>query len=188
MIVKDLDDESVFGDMPIVSCTTVRLCIVATALVLSVAARSSEIKCRPKPGPFSEDSCAWVHSESPEGWVRGYASLDDSEKLKIKLVLVTDSVTAGPCGKLSVQVLGENGALLASISMGRAFCRGGKPPGKAASSELVFEKNLPAGTFAKARSLSVSVEKTGSRESLYNIAASEDTHGIVSAVEVLKAE
>lgn len=71
------------------------------------------------PGPpgFDRGMQTTQHcGNDPESWVRGSATLDTaSGRLGVDLELETDSTAAGPKGRLSIDILGEGGKLLATV-------------------------------------------------------------------------
>lgn len=106
---------------------------------------------------------------NPESWVRGSATLNkDSGILSITVQLETDSVLAGPKGRLSIEVRDVAGkqvyrAVTDEIGIG------GKPTGKAAIQNFSSTIMVPRPIASTANSMYLDAECTGSINRLFNI-------------------
>jgi hypothetical protein len=105
----------------------------------------------------------------PESWVRGSAKLDPaSGRLGVDLQLETDSTTAGPKGKLSIEIRGDGGRLLATVESSEVGM-GGKPPGTAASRISSASVQLREWIAKRAETLTIHAACTGSVQQLYGV-------------------
>ncbi len=108
-------------------------------------------------------------SKNPECWVRGFATLDTvTGSLKITLQLETDSVLAGPIGRVTVVVKDANGKAMAKVVS--PTCKiGGKPPGRAIKQDFVGSAKLPKELAARAKSLDVKAEYLGPNRDFWSL-------------------
>jgi hypothetical protein len=126
--------------------------LVLLSIVLSgTPAPAQVIGCEQSQEPFANGFCARTHTNQKraKGWVRGKAEFNTSSgDIHIWMQLETDSVLAGPCGKVAVDLLAADGSVIATAWTGEA-CRGGKPPGKAVRSDSdVVTKQIVSPTVA----------------------------------------
>src|ERR1700761_9204200 len=106
---------------------------------------------------------------NPESWVRGTAALDkDSGILSITVQLETDSVLAGPKGRLSTIIRNADGKQIYR-AMSDEIGIGGKPPGKAVIQNFTSNISVPKAIAFTANSMSLDAECTGSINRLFNI-------------------
>jgi hypothetical protein len=106
---------------------------------------------------------------NPESWVRGSATLDTaSGRLGVDLQLETDSTAAGPKGKLSVEIRGDGGRVIARVESTEVGI-GGKPPGHAVSRTYSASVQLREYVAKRAAQLTIHAACTGSVQRLYGI-------------------
>jgi len=99
---------------------------------------------------------------SPESWVRGNARLDPSSGLvSVDIQLETDSNLAGPKGKIVGTVRDADGKTLTTFETNE-FSRGGKQGGTFQETRHTVTIKLDPATVAKAASLSIEAQCTGS--------------------------
>jgi Trypsin len=116
---------------------------------------------------------------SPESWVRGAASLEKSTGiLSITLQLETDSILAGPKGRVQASIRDAKGqeiyrAVSDEIGMG------GKPPGPAAIKNFSSTISVPLPVSAAAASLFLDAQCTGSVTGLFNLDPVNINHNFV---------
>jgi hypothetical protein len=105
----------------------------------------------------------------PESWVHGSATLDTaSGRLGVDLQLETDSTAAGPKGKLSVEIRGDGGRVIATVESNEVGI-GGKPPGHAVSRTYSASVQLREYVAKHAAQLTIHAACTGSVQRLYGI-------------------
>lgn len=97
---------------------------------------------------------------NPESWVRGSAVLDPLGRLLVTAQLETDSVTAGPKGRISVEFRDSSGKALAT-AMTNEIGIGGKLPGKALISDFSSSSDVPQDILGRTVSLYVDAQCTG---------------------------
>jgi hypothetical protein len=141
--------------------------------LLGAPALADVIECAEGHEPFTNGFCARAHSKpmGAEGWVRGKANLNrDTGDVHIFMQLETDSVAAGPCGKIAADFLEEDGTVLATITTGEA-CRGGKPPGKAVRSDAHSNQPhaIPVAVAKKVTKIVVRPTVTGIKKGLFGL-------------------
>lgn len=106
---------------------------------------------------------------TPESWVRGSAALEKNTGiLSISLQLETDSILAGPRGRVQASIRDVSGqeiyrAVSDEIGMG------GKPPGGAAIRNFSSTISVPLPVSALAASLFLDAQCTGSMTQLFNL-------------------
>jgi len=106
---------------------------------------------------------------NPESWVRGSAKLDtDTGMLGVDIELETDSIAAGPKGRISVEILGDGGKLLVTVESSEIGI-GGKPPGRAVSRNYSAHTQLRDYVAKRAAKLTIHAACTGTAQQLYGI-------------------
>jgi hypothetical protein len=106
---------------------------------------------------------------NPESWVRGSAQLDKGTGiLTVTIELETDSVLAGPKGRLST-VLRDNLGQLIYRATSDEVGIGGKPHGRAVIKNFSSTISIPQSIAAAASSMYLDAECTGSITRLFNI-------------------
>lgn len=106
---------------------------------------------------------------SPESWIRGSAYLDRTNgHVTIHMDLETDSVLAGPRGKIRVTVKDQNGNSVASTETSEAGI-GGKLPGTFRLVKVSGSADIPAEVAQNAASMWVEADCTGSQDGLFGI-------------------
>jgi hypothetical protein len=106
---------------------------------------------------------------NPESWVRGSATLEKSTGiLSITLQLETDSVLAGPKGRVLASVRNAAGQELYR-AVSDEIGMGGKPPGPAAIRNFSSTISAPLPISAATSSLFLDAQCTGSITQLFNL-------------------
>jgi Trypsin len=106
---------------------------------------------------------------NPESWVRGSASLDKmSGILSMTVQLETDSVLAGPRGRVTVVIRNAEGKSLYVVSSDEIGI-GGKPPGNVVIRNFASAVTIPTLISKSANSLYLDAQCTGSVNRLFNI-------------------
>lgn len=106
---------------------------------------------------------------NPESWVRGSAKLDtETGTLAVDVQLETDSVAAGPKGKLTVYVIDADSHLRAVIESSDIGI-GGKPPGPAVSRTYSSHVQLGSYLAKRAAKLTLHAVCTGIVKQLYGV-------------------
>lgn len=106
---------------------------------------------------------------SPESYVRGSATVDTaSGSVAVAIQLETDSVAAGPKGRVVVTVKNRLGASIATIQSEEVGI-GGKAPGKARIENFSSRLSIDTALAAQADSVYVEAECKGSVDRLFNI-------------------
>jgi hypothetical protein len=111
-----------------------------------------------------------VHcGNNPESWVRGTAKLDKETKvLSVTIQLETDSVLAGPKGRVTVVVRSSEGQTVFTVASDEVGI-GGKPPGRAVIRDFTSTTAIPAEIARRAASLYLDAQCTGSITRPFNI-------------------
>lgn len=106
------------------------------------------------PAGFDRGMQSTAHcGNNPESWLRGSATLDTSTgDMTITIQLETDSVAAGPKGRVKVTVKDENDSVLATVETDE-IGMGGKPPGAAVQKSFTSTAQIPAGVAQNAKKL-----------------------------------
>jgi hypothetical protein len=105
----------------------------------------------------------------PESWVRGSASLDKaSGVLSMTIQLETDSVLAGPKGRVVVEIRNAAAKPIYSVTSDE-IGMGGKPPGKVVIRSVSSAVQIPQQISQDADSLYLDAQCTGSIDRLFNI-------------------
>jgi hypothetical protein len=181
-IVRSLDDRDVDVHLtcmdPIAGLVSASCRGIDDAVALAI-----DVETRPLPPPsiaatggydgpsgFDRGMQTTQHcGNHPESWVRGSAKLDPaSGRLGVDLQLETDSTTAGPKGKLSIEIRGDRGRLLATVESSEVGM-GGKPPGTAASRISSASVQLREWIAKRAETLTIHAACTGSVQQLYGV-------------------
>lgn len=116
---------------------------------------------------------------NPESWVRGSASLEKNTGiLSITLQLETDSILAGPKGRLQASIRDAGGqeiyrAISDEIGMG------GKPPGSVVTKNFASTISVPLSVSAAAASIFVDAQCTGDITRLFNVDPVNINHNFV---------
>ena len=106
---------------------------------------------------------------NPESWVRGSASLDKgSSSLSLTVQLETDSVFAGPKGRVTVAIRSAEGKTIYTVATDEIGI-GGKPPGNVVIRSFSSTVSVPASISQEANSLYLDAQCTGSINRLFNI-------------------
>ena len=106
---------------------------------------------------------------NPESWVRGSAALDkESGILSMTIQLETDSVLAGPKGRVVASISDSAGRLLYRATSDEIGI-GGKPPGQAVIENFSSTISIPLPISAAASSLYLDAECTGPINRLFNV-------------------
>lgn len=106
---------------------------------------------------------------NPESWVRGSATLDkQSGALSMVVQLETDSVLAGPKGRVIASIRDAGGNLLYRATSDEIGI-GGKPPGNVVIRNFSSTMSIPLGISSAANSISLDAECRGSITRLFNI-------------------
>lgn len=118
----------------------------------------------------------------PESWVRGSARLDtQSTMLEFDMQLETDSVDAGPKGKLKVIIRDAAGHELASAETQEVGI-GGKTPGN--SKIVTFKSSIPLSNTVcqKANDIEVFASCTGYVNKFWGLISPDDIMKIVNII------
>lgn len=100
----------------------------------------------------------------PGSWVRASANLDTRNSVvAVELQLETESTTAGPKGRVAVEVHGARGELLVTIESTEVGI-GGTPPGQALRRTYPARVALRAALVKRAAALTIRVACTGTLE------------------------
>lgn len=106
---------------------------------------------------------------NPESWVRGSATLDkESGILSMMVELETDSVLAGPKGRVTASISDAAHNLLYRVTSDEIGI-GGKPPGQVVIKNFNSTIAIPLGISRVANSLYLDAECTGSINRLFNV-------------------
>lgn len=133
-----------------------------------VLAQTGIVNSPPNSDQWSRGMSAFVHGTDPESWVRGSASIDRSNgNISHTLQLETDSVEAGPKGRITVNVYDVAGRKLATTSAEAGM--GGKPPGRAVIRNFTGQTQIPTNIAKAAQSVTVSVEHLGRQFGLFGV-------------------
>jgi hypothetical protein len=104
---------------------------------------------------------------NPESWVRGSASFDPtSGTLTVTIQLETDSIAAGPQGRVVIIARDGAGSTVVTVTSAE-IGTGGKPPGSAAIRNFTSQINIPQQQGSRMRMLHVEVECRGAVRSLF---------------------
>jgi V8-like Glu-specific endopeptidase len=114
---------------------------------------------------------------SPESWVRGAASLDKgSGLLSLTVQLETDSVFAGPKGRVTVAIRNAEGKTIYTVATDEIGI-GGKPPGNVVIRSFSSTVSVPTSISQDANSLYLDAQCTGSINRLFNIDLTQANRG-----------
>lgn len=114
---------------------------------------------------------------NPESWVRGSASLDKtSGSLSMTVQLETDSVLAGPKGRVTVTMRNGDGKALYIVTSDEIGI-GGKPPGHAVIRNFSSKASVPIVISQAANSIYLDAQCTGSVTRLFNISLGNPDRG-----------
>ena len=106
---------------------------------------------------------------NPESWVRGSATLDkNSGVLSMTVELETDSISAGPKGRVTASVSDPAHNLLYRVTSDEIGI-GGKPPGQAVIKNFSSTISVPVAISKAADSLYLDAECTGSINRFFNV-------------------
>ena len=106
---------------------------------------------------------------NPESWVRGSAALDkNSGIMSMTVELETDSVYAGPKGRVTASVRDADHNLLYRVTSDEIGI-GGKPPGHAVIKNFTSTISVPEPISKAADSLYLDAECTGSVNRFFNV-------------------
>jgi len=144
------------------------------------------------PGGFDRGMQSTMYcSNDPESWIRGSAFLDTSNgDITVHMDLETDSVSAGPRGKIKVTVIDGDGNSLATAETNEVGI-GGKRPGTFRLVKISGSASVPAELANRAASMRVEAECTGSQGGLFGIdlkQAIDALQIVVQAVEAVHLE
>lgn len=110
---------------------------------------------------------------SPESWVRGSATLDKtSGLLSVTVQLETDSVFAGPKGRVTIAIRDARGQPAYTLTSDEIGI-GGKPPGNVAIQNFSSSIDIPRSIAREAESLYLDAQCTGSINRLFNISVGD---------------
>jgi len=106
---------------------------------------------------------------NPESWVRGSATLDKESGILLMMVeLETDSILAGPKGRVTASISDEDHNLLYRVTSDEIGI-GGKPPGQVVIKNFSSTIAIPLAISRAANSLYLDAECTGSITRLFNV-------------------
>ena len=105
----------------------------------------------------------------PESWVRGSAVLDKATGiLTLTIQLETDSVLAGPKGRITANIRDVDGRLIYR-AVSEEIGIGGKPPGHAVMPKFPSTISIPTSISTAANTIDLDAECTGAINRLFNI-------------------
>jgi hypothetical protein len=105
----------------------------------------------------------------PESWVRGSAVLDKSTGvLSLVVQLETDSILAGPKGRVTANIHDASGQLIYK-AVSDEIGIGGKPPGRAVMPKFSSQISIPTSISMAANTIDLDAECTGSITRLFNV-------------------
>lgn len=149
---------------------------------------SGSYKHNSAPGTWSRGMASTMYcGNSPESWVRGNATLDPSSGvLSITVQLETDSAKAGPKGKISVTLKGDNDKVLGTATT-EEIGTGGKDRGNAVSRNFSGQARIDPTVARTVRSMYLDAQCTGSIDRILNINLNsvEDAIKIIVAISSL---
>ena len=129
--------------------------------------------------PFARGFSALDHGDDPESWVRASATCQrDNGVVSFTLQLETDSVSAGPKGRMQV-VLRDATKDLVTIDVAEIEM-GGKIPGPSRIRSFHGQATVPIKLAARVTSVGVTVQHTGSSNQLFGIPADD----VIAAIKV----
>jgi hypothetical protein len=106
---------------------------------------------------------------NPESWVRGSASLDKaSGVMSLTVQLETDSVLAGPKGRVIVTIKNASGDFIYTVTSDEIGI-GGKPPGNVVIRSFSSTVSIPPQISQQASSLYLDAQCTGAINRLFNV-------------------
>lgn len=106
---------------------------------------------------------------SPSSYVRASGSLDTaSGRITIAAQLETDSVAAGPKGRITATIKDASGSILATVQSEEVGI-GGKAPGKARVENFSSRIDVDPALAQRAASLFIEAQCTGSTDRLFGI-------------------